>query len=508
MIADLVQKISQFCQKNNLLARHDHLVLGVSGGPDSVCLLDVLETVRPNFDLTLTIAHLNHQLRGADAQADEAYVRDVAAQRQLPLFVESIDVAAVAAQRKQSVEEAARQLRYTFLAQVAHQVGATKIAVGHHADDQVETVVMHFLRGTGLSGLHGMLPITELAQLRLNPSEHPPISNPTGTLHSLQSPTSVLLIRPLLETSRRDIEAYCRVRGLEPRQDFSNQDTTYFRNRLRYELIPQLETYNPNIRQTLQRTAKVMAAETEFLQAQLELAWQAVVRNESAKKIELDWAVWRSLPLALKRSTLRHAVHTLRRSLRDINFEHIETAVNLLETGNAGAKATLPQGLMLTLGYQTFIIGPEHGSPDFALPDRPFLWQSQPFAPNLPGVTPLPDSHWQLTAAFVRPDQIQLDQLKQVDPWEAYLDADVVGPQPVLRPRRPGDVFTPLGLGGRHQKVNEFMINKKIPAAWRNFVPLLVTAEQVLWVCGYSPDEHARLRPDTRRVLHLKFEPQ
>ncbi|NJN93306.1 MAG: tRNA lysidine(34) synthetase TilS [Anaerolineales bacterium] len=502
MIADLVQKISQFCQKNNLLTRHDHLVLGVSGGPDSLCLLDVLETMRPKFDLTLTVAHLNHQLRGDDAQADEAYLREVAAQRRLPLFVESIDVGAVAAQRKQSVEEAARQLRYTFLARVAHQAGATKIAVGHHADDQVETVLMHFLRGTGLSGLRGMLPVTNLAQLRLNPPEQSPISNPLP-------PSSLLLIRPLLETSRRDIEAYCRARGLEPRQDFSNQDTTYFRNRLRHELIPQLETYNPNIRQTLQRTAKVMAAETEFLQAQLELAWQTIVHSESAETIELDLAAWRNLPLALKRSTLRHAVHTLRRSLRDINFEHIEAAVNLIETGSVGAKATLPQGLMLTLGYQTFAIAPEHGPSDSAWPDRPFLWQSQPLALDLPGVTPLPDTHWQLTAAFLRPDQIQLDHfLKQVDPWEAYLDADVVGPQPVLRPRRPGDVFTPLGLGGRHQKVNEFMINKKIPAAWRNFVPLLVAAEQVLWLCGYSPDESACLHPATRRVLHLKFEPQ
>lgn len=501
MIAGLIQKISQFCQKNNLMARHDHLVLGVSGGTDSLCLLDVLDTLRSDFDLNLTIAHLNHQLRGADAQADEAYVRDVAAQRQLPLFVESIDVAAVAAQRKQSVEEAARQLRYTFLARVAHQVGATKIAVGHHADDQVETVLMHFLRGTGLSGLRGMLPVTNLAQLRLNPPEQSPISNPLP-------PSSLLLIRPLLETSRRDIEAYCQTRGLEPRQDFSNQDTTFFRNRLRHELLPQLETYNPNIRQTLQRTAKVMAAETEFLQAQLELAWQTVIHSESAETIELDLAAWRKLPLALKRSTLRHAVHTLRRSLRDINFEHIETAVNLLETGNVGAKATLPQGLMLTLGYQTFVIGPEHSWPASALPDQPLLRQPEPLALTLPGVTPLPDTHWQLIAAFLRPDQIQLDPLKQVDPWEAYLDADVVGPQPVLCPRHPGDVFTPLGLGGHRQKVNEFMINKKIPAARRNFVPLLVAAEQVLWVCGYSPDERARLRPDTRRVLHLKFEPR
>lgn len=494
MIASLVQKITEFCQKNNLLTHHDHVVAGVSGGPDSLCLLDVLETLRPTFDLTLTIAHVNHQLRGADSQADEGFVRTVAAQRQLPLFVESVDVAAVAAQRKQSLEEAARQLRYAFLGRVARQVGAAKIAVGHNADDQVETILMHFLRGTGLAGLRGMLPLTDLAQLRLNPNDFPS--------------SSFLLIRPLLETSRREIEVYCQARGLETRQDFSNQDTTFFRNRLRHELIPQLETYNPNIRQILQRTAKVMVAEAEFLQEQLALVWQTVIRSESAEKIELDLAAWRKLPLALKRSTLRHAVQTLRRSLRDINFEHIETAVNLIEKGSVGAKATLPQGLLLTLDYQTFIIAPENVPLDSALLDQPHLRQAEPLALNLPGVTPLPDTNWQLRAIFLRPDQVQLDSLSQIDRWEAYLDAETVGPQPVLRPRRPGDIFAPLGLGGRRQKVNEFMINKKIPAGWRQFVPLLVAAGQVLWVCGYSPDERARLRPATRRVLHLKFEPQ
>jgi tRNA(Ile)-lysidine synthase len=463
----------------------------------------VLETLRPTLDLTLTIAHLNHQLRGADSQADEAFVRTVAAQRQLPIFVESVDVAAMAAQRKQSLEEAARQLRYTFLGRVARQVGAAKIAVGHNADDQVETLLMHFLRGTGMAGLHGMLPLSDLAQLRLDPQDH----LPSSILHA-QRPSSLFLIRPLLETSRREIEAYCLARRLEPRQDFSNQNTTFFRNRLRYELIPQLETYNPNIRQILQRTAKVMAAEAKFLQEQLALAWQTVIHSESAEKIEIDLTPWRKLPLALKRSTLRHAVQTLRRSLRDINFEHIETAVNLIEKGTVGAKATLPQGLMLTLGYHTFVIAPENVPLDSPQLDQPHLRQAEPLALNLPGVIPLPNTNWQLRALFLRPDQVQLDSLSQIDRWEAYLDAEMVGPQPVLRPRRPGDIFAPLGLGGHRQKVNEFMINKKIPAVWRQFVPLLVATGQILWVCGYSPDEHARLRPTTRHVLHLKFEPQ
>jgi tRNA(Ile)-lysidine synthase len=491
----LVHQILEFCQKNSLLASHDHVVIGLSGGADSLCLLHVLETLRPHFDLKLTLAHLNHQLRGSESQADAAFVREVAAQRGLPVVVETRDVAAIAAKRKQSLEEAARQVRYAFLWQVATEVQANKIAVGHNADDQVETVLMHFLRGAGLAGLRGMLPVVEIASLRLHPDD-------IRVSSSLPSPQ---LIRPLLETSRSQIDAFCREQQLAPRQDTSNQDTTFFRNRLRHELIPQLETYNPNLRQTIQRTARVIAAEVELLSHQLNQAWRSVVRNESPQIIEIDLPAWQSLPLALKRSTLRRAVQRLRRHLRDVNFEHIEKARLLAETGDVGTKATLPHGLMLTMGYHTFIIAPDNIPTPLPLPDGPRFIHDQILPLNLPGVTPLPHTNWQLKADFLTAERLNH---KPDDRWEEYLDADVVGSAAILRPRRPGDTFMPLGLGGHSQKVNEFMINEKIPAAWRNQIPLLVSANQILWVCGYRLDERARLRPTTQRILHLKFEQQ
>jgi tRNA(Ile)-lysidine synthase len=161
---------------------------------------------------------------------------------------------------------------------------------------------------------------------------------------------------------------------------------------------------------------------------------------------------------------------------------------------------------MLTVNYHTFVVAPANVSAAPALPDQPQLQQTQALPLNLPGVTVLPGTHWQLRTDFLAPEQVNLNDLNSLDPWEAYLDADVVGPQPVLRPRRPGDTFTPLGMGLHRQKVNEFMINKKIPAAWRQFIPLLASREQVWWVCGYCPDDRARLRSTTRCVLHLKFE--
>lgn len=502
MTPGLTENVAQFCQRNAILVKKDKIVIGVSGGPDSLCLLHLLKNLAPRFALTLTVAHLNHRLRGDDAQADEDFVRKIAADWHLPLFAETHNVAELAAQRKQSVEEAARQVRYAFLWRVAAQVGANKIAVGHNADDQVETVLMHFLRGTGLAGLRGMLPIRSIDSLRLNTDDIPANS----------SQPAPKLIRPLLGVSRTEIEAYCREHNLSPRLDYSNQDATFFRNRLRLELVPQLETYNPNIRQVLRRTARVAAADFEFLNQQVDKTWHFVVTEalpdmpEGTGKIEIDLLRWGELPLALKRSVLRRGVQTLRRSLRDINFEHIETAVAILEKGQTGTKVTLPQGLMLTVGYRTFTITPENTPAYPQEAGSPHLLRDEILPLNLPGATRLPDTHWQLTAEILPAGSVNRREVSQVGRWEAYLDADVVGKHPLLRPRRPGDKFLPLGLAGHGKKVNEFMINEKIPADRRNHVPLLVANGQVLWICGYRPDERARLRPTTRRILHLKFE--
>jgi tRNA(Ile)-lysidine synthase len=492
----LVQRIGAFCQKHTRLAKDDKVVVGVSGGPDSVCLLHVLHMLCSNLNLTLYVAHLNHQLRGAEAQADEAYVRQIASRWQIPILVETSDITTLAAQRQQSIEETARQVRYGFLWRVAHQVNASYIAVGHNADDQVETVLMHLLRGTGLAGLRGMLPVMDIANLRLPQDDVPP-STPVSSPH---------LIRPLLETSRRQIETYCHQHQLSPRQDASNLDTTFFRNRLRHELIPYLETYNPNIRQILQRTAKVIAAEVEILSAHLDQAWPEVIPSASPAQIEFKLATWLELPLALKRSTLRRAVQTLRHNYRDINFEHIDTAITLIEKGGVGSQATLPQGLLLTLSYQTFTIASPKSSTLTPVETTPYLAPGVVVALNLPGLTALPQTNWQLKATFLPAEQFDLHNLPPIEPWEAYLDADALGHSAILRTRQVGDMIAPLGLGGRHQKVTDFMINAKIPAARRNYIPLLVAANQLCWICGYRLDERARLKSSTRRVLHLRFE--
>lgn len=489
MSLNVERHVLEFCERNSLLSQNDHIVVGVSGGFDSLCLLHLLKTCSARFALKLTVAHLNHQLRGGEAQLDEQFVRDTAGRWELPLVVDRQPVAELAAQHRQSIEEAARQVRYDFLQGVARKVGANKIAVGHNADDQAETVLMHFLRGTGLSGLRGMLPIVQVE----------PGSGP-GT----EGMAGLWLIRPLLETSRVEIEAYCQAHHLTPRQDQSNVDITFFRNRLRHELIPYLKSYNPNVNQVLRRMAKVAAADLELLDEQTALAWQSVVQP-AADSITFDLPGWLNLPLALKRSTLRRAVQTLRRSLRDIGFEHIEWAIEVVESGQTGAKASLPGGLLLTRSYRTFTVAAQDAAPEPGT-DVPYLAPDQVVTVAVPGVTPLPGTGWQLRAELMAAAGLSLRRLSQADRWEAYLDADVVGGAPVLRTRRPGDTFSPLGLGEHSQKVQDFMINAKIPAARRPHVPLLAANGQILWMCGYRLGEPARVRPTSRQVLHLYFE--
>lgn len=495
MNVGLVDQILHYCRKHALLFGRERVVVGVSGGPDSLCLLHILVQLRHQLQLSLTVAHLDHQLR-PESQGDADFVQNLAARWQLTCIIQSRNIAQLAGQRKQSIEETARQVRYAFLWQTASQVQATKIAVGHNADDQVETVLMHFLRGSGLAGLRGMLPQINIEALRLHPQDTPVQSDGPAPQ----------LIRPLLDISRSEIERYCRENNLTPRQDYTNQDTTYFRNRLRHQLLPQLETYNPNIRQVIRRTASVVAADTQLLSEQLNRAWQQVVKEETPEQITFHLQRWLHLPLGLKRSTLRRATQKLRRSLRDISFVHIEKAVEIVEGQQTGASATLPQGLALTISYQTFTLAATEALSQPSTFDFPHLPKGQPIPVNLEGVTPLPQTGWQLTANKVARQQVKAGAIKNVGRWEAYLDADMAGQQISLRTRRPGDKFCPFGMGGQSKKINEFMIDQKVPAAWRNHVPLLAGNNYILWVCGYRLDERAAIRPNTNAVLHLKFE--
>jgi len=485
-MADLLGKVARFARRYDLFLAGQILVAGVSGGPDSLCLLHILTRLAPGLDLQLHVAHLNHGLRGAEAEADARFVATLAHAWKLHVAVGTADVAGLARREGLSLEEAARHARYRFLADVAGSVGARLIAVGHSADDQAETVLMHLLRGSGVAGLRGMLPRTDLSDYHLGAQVAQP----------------VVLVRPLLETTRAEIRAYCEREGLEPRTDESNAALTFFRNRLRHSLMPLLEEYNPAIREVLAHTATLMAGEYEVLAESVERAWTEILRGAGHDEVYLDRAAWRALPVALQRATLRHGIQQLRRSLRNVNWEHVEQALWLANEGTTGQSATLTAGLALEIGYDLLRLGPEaaRGVP----PADPVPQIYEPIRLLPYGTTVLPGG-WAVVVRQMALEEVPVYYAAGIDRWTAWLDADSLGMELILRPRVPGDRFRPQGLGGHSVRVNEFMINAKVPRAARARWPILEGARGIGWLCGLRVDELAIVKQGTRHVWEIAF---
>lgn len=480
-------------RRHHVLQKGDTVVAGVSGGPDSVVLLHVLQRLskEPGFSLRVIAAHLNHGIR-LEAGEDAAFVARLAQQWGIEYVEKSVDVPAKAKEWHLALEEAARVARYRFLWETALHYDASAVAVGHHADDQVESVLMHWLRGAGLAGLRGMLPSSWLSELRLGPGE-------------MDAGTRIKLIRPLIESTRADIEAYCRLHGLEYRFDRSNLDLTFYRNRLRHELIPYLERYNPNIREVIRRSARVIAQDYDYLHQQVLRAWSELVTEPEAGVFQIERAAWAGLHPSIQAGLLREAIRRLRWSLRNINWVHIEHALSVLEEGHTGQKATLPQGLMLTLGYRYVWIADETWAPSEGV----YPWLDQDMLPiPVPGEVSLAGGEWTLRAEIFPRAALDERWETNTDVWLAYLDADAVDWKALhLRTRRPGDVFQPLGLNGQYKTVREFFVNAKLPKEARRRYPLVVAGEQIVWIPGLRLDERVRVRPSTTQVLVLSLRP-
>jgi tRNA(Ile)-lysidine synthase len=485
---DLQHEVVAYIRREGLLRPGDKVVVGVSGGPDSLCLLHVMWANRDALQIEIHVAHLNHQLRGAEADEDARFVAATAAAWGLPCTVEAHDVGALAHEHKIAIEEAARRARYAFLWRAAGQTGAGRVAVAHNADDQSETVVMHWLRGSGLAGLRGMLPAVRLSALRL--LERPGRAVPAW------------LIRPLLETPRAAIEAYNEAHGLAPRFDRSNLDTTLYRNKLRHELIPYLErAYKPNFPEIVRRSARVIRDDYDLLCTLRDGAWQETVRSAAGEAVVFRREAWRALHPALQRGTIRKAVQQLRWSLRDVGFVHVEAAMRVAVEGDAGAQATLPDGLALIVGYETIAVAEAGYRPP---PEWPALTVAR-VELQVPGTTALPGDG-EATIELLPRGQLPAGWALNADPWRAYLDADVTGTKLALRRRKEGDRFCPLGLGGRHKLVSELLVNEKVPAYWRDEIPLLVRADgEIMWVCGQRIDERARIRADTSQAIAIEL---
>jgi tRNA(Ile)-lysidine synthase len=479
-MADLVERVKQAIARHRLILPGETVVVGVSGGADSLALLHALVRLREPLGLRLHAATLDHGMRGAAGAADAGFVRQIAGEWGVPVTVGRADVPALAAQLHLNPEEAARQVRYAFLIRVADRARAPKIAVGHHRDDQAETVLMHLIRGSGLSGLRGMLPATSLDTYHL-PPEIPIAFDPPLAGDPVPETTRPVLIRPLLDISRAEIDAYAAAHHLQPRHDATNDDLTYFRNRLRHAVMPLLETLNPNVRETLARTADGLRDDAALVRQVGEAALARVTRDSPPGCAILDRSAWAALAPGERRYVIRAVVGRLRPALRDVSFVHVANALAVAEAGRVGAQATLPGGLLLRVGYDALVIGAAGlGAPEAVPgPDAPFL------DPESAGITFVPGERVRHASGgwvFEAERLAAHDNLAAIhaDPLAAALAvAETAWLR--LRTRQPGDRFRPRGLSGHSQKLSDTLINMRVPAAWRDRVPLLTVDGEIAW---------------------------
>jgi len=465
----LEQRVLRFIQENRLIPGQEKLVVAVSGGPDSVCMLDILAKFARELGITLHIAHLNHQLRGSEADADAQYVADLACRLGIPATIERREVKVYQAQKRISLEEAAREVRYAFLAQVANSVGAERVVVGHTTDDHIETILMHLIRGTGTRGLRGLQPYTRWQS----------------------SVNNLAIIRPLLPVTRHETATYCQHHQLAPRLDTSNLSLSPLRNRIRQQLLPLLQSYNPQVTRALLRTASIVVDDLAFLDEKTTAVWGEVVQ-EYENNIVLNKEGFLQLPSALQRNLLRMSIEKLLGNLRDVEMRHIEEIMEALGKPT-GKRLDLPGGLIFSIEYDKYLIGSEPMSLS------PFPSLEGELSLNVPGETLLPG--WRVEATII--DRKQMAD--KDDNFIAYFDYDKTGERLLVRTRRYGDRFQPLGVS-QPKKLGEFMTDAKIPRAWRGQVPIVCSPRHILWVVGWRIDERAKVADTTQQVLCLKFE--
>jgi tRNA(Ile)-lysidine synthase len=430
--------VLHYIRERGLMRAGDRVCMAVSGGADSVALLRVLLELRAELGVVLAVAHFNHGLRGEDSEADEAFVADLARHHGLEFFASRADVREHALAAKLSVESAGRGLRYRWLTQLAEEHRFNSVATAHTLDDQAETVLLKFLRGAGTRGLAGIYPILEVCggfQFRI--------------------------VRPLLGVTRDEVEAYLTSFGQNWREDESNLDHRFTRNRVRHSLLPLLEReYNPNIRQVLSDAAELARAEEEY--------WQALVEGELENRLQLERLSlegFAQLPLAFQRGLLRRFVETEDLAL---DFEHVDNLVRC--AGGEFSKTELPGGwLAVRRGKCLELRAPE----------------TEPAPVGYEYTLPIPgEVHIAEVGFTVRAVIVEGTLAQESDETASLLSAAGLGPELTVRNWRPGDRFWPLHTRSE-EKLKRLFAEKHIPAEQRATWPVVLKGEEIVWVRGF-----------------------
>jgi tRNA(Ile)-lysidine synthase len=451
-----IEKVKATITKHSMLSPGDTVLVCLSGGPDSVCLLTVLHKLREEFSLKLHAVYVDHGLRPGETPEEIAFCRKLCDSLSVPFVTRAIDVKTYEAEEGMNRQEAARELRYRVFDEVFAEIKADRLAMGHTADDQIETFFMRFFRGSGPKGLSGIPPVR------------------------------ARIIRPLIEVERSEIEAFLDAEGTGFMVDSSNLKEDYLRNRLRLMVMPEIRKINPAIAETVSRTMEILRDEERYFDHLVTMTLMKLISRKSDLHIELFLMPLETMDTVVLRRVLRRAVGETR-GLRSMGFAHIEAVVELIKEGKNGDRLYLPKGLRAIKNYATLVITAA----------VPLTFQPRTLA--VPGEAVLEEIKAVL-AASVQDRGDDFGDGKTV----AVFDADRTEPTLAVRPREKGDIFFPMGFG-KKRKLQDFFVDMKVPRDERDTVPIVLSGHDVVWIAGYRGDERFRATADTKRFLRLEL---
>lgn len=472
----LLEKVKATIARYGMLEKGGTVLIAVSGGVDSVVLLELLGRLASQLSLKLEIAHLDHGLRGEEAKEDARFVVSLGEAKGIPVVAKKINVRKMSEERRLGLEEAGRLARRDFLEETAKHIGASWIATGHTRDDRVETLLFNLIRGAGPVGLAGIRPV------------NPPY------------------IRPLIDTSREEILTFARSQRLAWREDTTNQDLTFTRNRIRHQVIPLLEQINPRLREVLHRTADLLLEERATLEGLLEAPWEEVLASwnkpisgrasKEKGRVVLRRDLLANLPDGLQGLLLRRGIARARGGaggdLQGIEKVHIDALRRLVISARAHGEFNLP-GLVARIQGDELILSTHVETAAF------------PYESSIElGRTELPALGITLELSIKEWNGSQESLVERGSSVEVA-DADRVHFPLHVRSRQPGDRFRPLGMS-REKRLKDFLIDERIPFYERDALPLLCDRERIIWIVGGRLSDTVRLTQKTRRalVMHVK----
>ena len=449
-------------KEHKMIDEFDKIVVGVSGGHDSMSLLYVLESLKKELGFEMVVAHINHGIRGKQADEDEEYVRNISKELNLPFYSCKVNMDDYAKEYKITSEEAGREIRYNFFRKILKDVDGTKIAVAHNRNDQAETLMMRFMRGTGIDGLRGM---------EFETRE---------------------IIRPLLDIERKDIEEYCKELNVSPRIDPTNAMPIYGRNKVRIELIPYIEkTFNSAIINTLSRTSEIMKIDSDFLMIYSEEKFIESLNKSDEISVTLDINKINCFHESIKTRVIRRAIEELNSSLKGIEKKHIEDILKLIKSDKTGKSIDITNNIRVKTSYDNLII------------EKNEQIEKLSFNYNIDigCVKTIDELNSEIKSSVCSLKDANVDLNNNL---VKCFDYDNIKSSIHIRNRQNGDKFIPSGMTG-NKKLKDFFIDEKIPKEVRNKIPLVLDGENIMWVVGYRTSEKYKVSSSTKNVLVLEY---